>query len=33
MKNEIKDGVMVITLEGNLLGEHSNAPVMALIKE
>jgi anti-sigma B factor antagonist len=33
MKNEIKDGVLVITLEGNLLGEHSNAPVMALIKE
>ena len=33
MKNEIKDGVMVIYLEGNLLGEHSNAPVMELIKQ
>ena len=33
MKNEIKDGVMVIYLEGNLLGEHSNAPVMELVKQ
>ena len=33
MKNELKDGVLVITLEGNLLGEHSNAPGLALIKE
>ncbi|HWB65098.1 MAG TPA: STAS domain-containing protein [Chitinophagales bacterium] len=32
MKNEIKDGVVVISLEGNLLGEHTNAPVMELIK-
>lgn len=33
MKNEMKDGVMVIYLEGNLLGEHTNAPVMELIKK
>ncbi len=33
MKNELKDGVLVIYLEGNLLGEHSNAPVMELIKQ
>ena len=33
MKNEIKDGVLVISLEGNLLGEHTNAPVMELIKK
>lgn len=33
MKNEIKEGVLVISLEGNLLGEHSNAPVMELIKQ
>ena len=33
MKHEIKDGVLVISLEGNLLGEHTNAPVMELIKE
>lgn len=33
MKNEIKDGVLVIYIEGNLLGEHSNAPVMELIKQ
>ena len=33
MKNETKDGVLVIYLEGNLLGEHSNAPVMDLIKQ
>ena len=33
MKNEIKDGILVIGLEGNLLGEHSNAPVMELIKQ
>ncbi|MFM2305418.1 MAG: hypothetical protein RLZZ367_87 [Bacteroidota bacterium] len=33
MKNEIKDGVLVIYLEGNLLGEHSNGPVMDLIKQ
>lgn len=33
MKNEIKEGVLVISLEGNLLGEHSNAPVMELIRQ
>jgi anti-sigma B factor antagonist len=33
MKQEIKDGVLVISLEGNLLGEHTNAPVMDLIAE
>ena len=33
MKHEIKDGVLVISLEGNLLGEHTNAPEMELIKE
>jgi anti-sigma B factor antagonist len=33
MKNEIKEGVLVISLEGNLLGEHTNAPVMELIKK
>ena len=33
MKNEVKEGVLVITLEGNLLGEHTNAPVMELIKQ
>ncbi len=32
MKNEVKNGVLVIYLEGNLLGEHTNAPVMELIK-
>lgn len=33
INHELKEGVLVISLEGNLLGEHSNAPVMALIKE
>ena len=33
MKNELKEGVLVISLEGNLLGEHSNGPVMDLLKE
>ena len=33
MKNETKDGVLVIFLEGNLLGENSNGPVMELIKK
>src|ERR1700683_433969 len=33
MKNEIKDGILVISLEGKLLGEHTNAPVMELIKQ
>ncbi len=32
MKSETKNGVLVISLEGNLLGEHVNAPVMDLIK-
>ena len=33
MKSEIKDGVLVISLAGNLLGETANAPVMDLIKQ
>ncbi len=33
MKNEIKDGILVISLEGNLLGEHTNAPVMELLQK
>jgi anti-sigma B factor antagonist len=33
MRHETKDGVLVISLEGNLLGEHTNAPVMELIKQ
>mgnify|MGYP003332618582 CR=1 FL=1 len=33
MKNEIKEGVLVISLAGNLLGETANAPVMDLIKQ
>ena len=33
MKSETKDGILVISLEGNLLGEHTNAPVMELIKQ
>ena len=32
MKNELKNGVLVISLDGNLLGEYSNAPVMELLK-
>lgn len=32
MKNELKNGILVISLDGNLLGEHSNAPVMELLK-
>ena len=32
MKSETKNGVLVISLEGNLLGEHVNGPVMDLIK-
>ncbi len=32
MKNETKDGVLIIALEGNLLGEQANAPVMEMIK-
>ena len=33
MKSETKEGVLVISLEGNLLGEHTNAPVMELIRQ
>lgn len=33
MKHELKDGVLVISIEGNLLGENTNAPVMELIKQ
>ena len=33
MKSETKDGVLVIYLEGNLLGENTNGPVMELIKQ
>ena len=32
MKSETKDGVLIIALEGNLLGEQANAPVMEMIK-
>lgn len=32
MKSEIKEGVLVISVEANLLGEQSNAPVMELLK-
>lgn len=32
MKNELKDGILVIHIEGNLLGEHLNGAVMELIK-
>ena len=32
MKNEIKEGVLVISPEGNLLGEQGNASVMELLK-
>lgn len=32
MKNEIKNGVLVISLSGNLLGEHANAHVLDLLK-
>jgi anti-sigma B factor antagonist len=33
MKNEVKDGVLVIYLEGNLLGEHTNLPVIDMVKQ
>ncbi len=33
MKNELKEGVLVISLEGNLLGENTNGPVMELLKQ
>ena len=32
MKHEIKDGILVIHIEGNLLGEHANGMVMQAIK-
>lgn len=31
MKSEVTDGILTISLEGNLLGETSNAPVMELL--
>jgi anti-sigma B factor antagonist len=31
MKTETKDGILTISLKGNLLGETSNAPVMELL--
>ncbi|MDB5282503.1 MAG: anti-sigma-factor antagonist [Bacteroidota bacterium] len=33
MKQETKDGVLVIYLDGNLLGENTNGPVMELLKQ
>src|SRR6188474_1920521 len=33
MKSEIKEGILIISVEGNLLGETSNAPVMELLKK
>jgi anti-sigma B factor antagonist len=33
MTNEVKEGVLVISLVGNLLGENTNAPVMELLKQ
>lgn len=33
MNSELKEGVLIIFLEGNLLGENTNAPVMELIKQ
>ncbi len=33
MNSEVKDGILIIYLEGNLLGENTNAPVMELIKQ
>lgn len=32
IQHNLKEGVLVISLEGNLLGEHTNAPVMELLK-
>ncbi len=32
IKTELKDGVLVFYLNGNLLGEHANAPVMEKLK-
>jgi anti-sigma B factor antagonist len=33
MKHEVKDGILIISLEGNLLGEHTNMPVIELVKQ
>ncbi len=33
MNSEVKEGVLIIYLEGNLLGENTNAPVLGLIKQ
>ncbi|MBK7148412.1 MAG: STAS domain-containing protein [Bacteroidetes bacterium] len=33
MNSEVKEGVLIIYLEGNLLGENTNAPVLELIKQ
>ncbi|MBS1594546.1 MAG: STAS domain-containing protein [Bacteroidetes bacterium] len=33
IKKEVKDGVAVIYLSGNLLGENANGPVLEYVKE
>ena len=33
IKKEVKDGVAVIYLSGNLLGENANGPVLEFLKE
>ncbi|MCS6819775.1 MAG: STAS domain-containing protein [Chitinophagales bacterium] len=33
IKTELKDDVLIFYLNGNLLGEHANAPVMQKLKE
>lgn len=33
IKTDLKEGVLVFYLDGNLLGEHANAPVMDKLKE
>lgn len=33
MTNEVKDGVLVISLAGNLLGENTNTPTLELITQ
>lgn len=33
IKKEVKDGVAVIYLSGNLLGENANGPVLDFVKE
>lgn len=32
MKSELKDGILIFYIEGNLLGENTNAPVMEQLK-